>query len=292
MGLAWQQGPLATGSVGHFLTPQPMPERLLFAEPLRRRMRVRFGEDGSPTARTSCSCTSRAAIRWPTSREATYVPRPWSPRTASPITATSARRSWFTVRAGGREANHAAWRYTALPRTPPCWTDGSRSRWRADGRLLRGRRTHRRTRRGLLPPHRHPVDLTPSRRPRRRPGDRRHPATLGALRIRLRAAVVCAPRRHRRIRAANPPTDRPSAPTRAWRATTTSATTRRAAWSYINAWPEVARVTNLVSFEPDKIDVYLDGKQLHLEPGQTVVPHGIDRGLDPDEILKKDRTQE
>ena len=43
MGLAWQQGPLATGSVGHFLTPQPLPERLLFAEPLRRRMRVRFG---------------------------------------------------------------------------------------------------------------------------------------------------------------------------------------------------------------------------------------------------------
>ena len=44
MGLAWQQGPLATGSVGHFLTPQPLPERLLFAEPLRRRMRVRFAE--------------------------------------------------------------------------------------------------------------------------------------------------------------------------------------------------------------------------------------------------------
>ena len=44
---------------------------------------------------------------------------------------------------------------------------------------------------------------------------------------------------------------------------------------------------HLVSFEPDKIDVYLDGKQLHLEPGQTVVPHGVDRGLDPDEILQK-----
>ena len=25
MGLAWQQGPLATGSIGHFLTEQPMP---------------------------------------------------------------------------------------------------------------------------------------------------------------------------------------------------------------------------------------------------------------------------
>jgi hypothetical protein len=47
-----------------------------------------------------------------------------------------------------------------------------------------------------------------------------------------------------------------------------------------------------VSFEPDKIDVFLDDRQLHLEPGQAVVPHGIDRGLDPDEILQKDHTQE
>ena len=59
----------------------------------------------------------------------------------------------------------------------------------------------------------------------------------------------------------------------------------RAAWSYVDAWPEVQRVRGLVSFEPDKIEVYLDGSQLHLEPGQTVIAHGVDRGLDPDEIL-------
>ncbi|MBV8294910.1 MAG: DUF427 domain-containing protein, partial [Mycobacterium sp.] len=62
---------------------------------------------------------------------------------------------------------------------------------------------------------------------------------------------------------------------------------KRAAWCYTNAWPEVGRVSNLVSFEPDKIDVFLDGKQLHLEPGQTVISHGIDRGLDLDEILQR-----
>src|ERR1700742_5258260 len=44
MGLAWQQGPRATGSIGHFLTEQPLPERLLYAESLRRRMRVRFAD--------------------------------------------------------------------------------------------------------------------------------------------------------------------------------------------------------------------------------------------------------
>ena len=44
MGLAWQQGPLAAASVGHFLTPEPLPQRLLYAEPLRRRMRVRLAD--------------------------------------------------------------------------------------------------------------------------------------------------------------------------------------------------------------------------------------------------------
>ena len=43
MGLAWQQGPLAAGAAGRFLVPDPLPERLLYAEPLRRWMRVRFG---------------------------------------------------------------------------------------------------------------------------------------------------------------------------------------------------------------------------------------------------------
>jgi len=43
MGLSWQQGPLAPGAIGHFLVPDPFPDRLLYAEPLRRRMRVLFG---------------------------------------------------------------------------------------------------------------------------------------------------------------------------------------------------------------------------------------------------------
>ena len=43
MGLSWQQGPLSTGAIGRFLVPEPLPMRLLYVEPLRRRMRVRFG---------------------------------------------------------------------------------------------------------------------------------------------------------------------------------------------------------------------------------------------------------
>jgi Domain of unknown function (DUF427) len=58
----------------------------------------------------------------------------------------------------------------------------------------------------------------------------------------------------------------------------------RAAWSYLDAWPEVRRISGLISFQPDKIPVQIDGIRLHLEPGQTVVPHGIDRDLTTDEM--------
>jgi len=43
MGLSWQQGPLSPRAIGRFLVPDPLPKRLLYAERLRRRMRVRFG---------------------------------------------------------------------------------------------------------------------------------------------------------------------------------------------------------------------------------------------------------
>jgi len=60
-----------------------------------------------------------------------------------------------------------------------------------------------------------------------------------------------------------------------------------AAWSYPEAYPEVSRISNLLSFEPDIVSVQLDGRQLHLEPGQTVIPHGPDRELTVDEVLPR-----
>ena len=62
---------------------------------------------------------------------------------------------------------------------------------------------------------------------------------------------------------------------------------RRAAWSYEDAWTEVRRVSGLISFEPNKVEVDLDGGRLRLEPGQSVIPHGIDRELTPDEIASR-----
>jgi uncharacterized protein (DUF427 family) len=60
---------------------------------------------------------------------------------------------------------------------------------------------------------------------------------------------------------------------------------RRAAWSYREAYTEVGRISDLVSFEPDIVSVHLDGAQLRLEPGQAVIPHGPDRGLTVSEVL-------
>jgi uncharacterized protein (DUF427 family) len=55
---------------------------------------------------------------------------------------------------------------------------------------------------------------------------------------------------------------------------------RLAAWSYPEAYSQVGRISNFVSFEPDMVSVELEGAPLHLEPGQTVIPHGPDRDLD------------
>ncbi|HTX82808.1 MAG TPA: DUF427 domain-containing protein [Streptosporangiaceae bacterium] len=57
----------------------------------------------------------------------------------------------------------------------------------------------------------------------------------------------------------------------------------RAAWSYLNVWPEVGCVAGFISFEPDEVELTLDGGQLRLEPGQSVVPHGIGRELSIDD---------
>ncbi len=54
---------------------------------------------------------------------------------------------------------------------------------------------------------------------------------------------------------------------------------RRAAWSYLDAWPEVRAVAGFISFEPGEVTVTLAGRQLRLEPGQRVLAHGIDRNL-------------
>jgi uncharacterized protein (DUF427 family) len=67
---------------------------------------------------------------------------------------------------------------------------------------------------------------------------------------------------------------------------------RQAAWSYTDAYYEVRRISDMVSFEPEIVSVFLDGIQLHLEPGQAVVPHGPDRNLDLAELVHTENSGE
>lgn len=115
MGLSWQQGPLATGAIGRFLVPDPLPERMLFAEPSRRRMRVRYG--GAWIADSEDVVLLHEPGRYPVA----YFPLGDTAEGAlQPSEHTTRHRDlgptdWYTVRTGERSAPRAAWQYTELP---------------------------------------------------------------------------------------------------------------------------------------------------------------------------------
>ena len=193
MGLAWQQGPLAAGSIGHFLTAQPLPEHLLFAEPLRRRMRVRLGDDW--IADSENVLLLHEPGRYPVAyfplddiREGVLVAE-------DRITPHGdlGDMQWYTVVVGERRRPPRRVAAHGAARVRHCADPTGCVRVAGNGRVLRRGRTHRRTRRRPVPPHRYPGHLSPPRRSRRRPRDRRYAPAGGALRIGLRPALVRSP---------------------------------------------------------------------------------------------------
>jgi uncharacterized protein (DUF427 family) len=285
MGLAWQQGPLATGSIGHFLVEQPLPPRLLFAEPLRRRMRVRFAD------RWIADSDDVILLHEPGRYPVAYFPLG---DIEADILIAEGRvtqhrdlgdTQWFTVRVVDREANHSAWRHPALPSHAGVLAGRLAFAWRAmdafyeeDERIV-----------GHAADGYHRIDIrSTSRHLLVRDGeqviaDTKRPLALYESGFAPRWYV---PREDIDATFLKLVELQTFCPYKGICSYYDIGDHKRAAWSYINAWLEVGRVTNLVSFEPDKIDVYLDGKQLQLEPGQTVIPHGVDRGLDTDEVLQ------
>ena len=286
MGLAWQQGPLAAGAVGEFLVPEPLPARLLFAEPLRRRMRAQFADQW--IADSEDVVLLHEPGRYPVA----YFPHGdiqlgvLDPEDRVTQHGDLGDMRWFTVAAGERAANHAAWEHTALPAYASVLAGRVAFAWRAmdafyeeDERIV-----------GHAADAYHRIDIrATSRRLVVRDGDRiiadtHRPLALYESGFAPRWYV---PRDDVNEAALEPVDGQTFCPYKGLASYYTIGDRKRAAWSYTNAWPEVGRVRDLVSFEPDKIDVYIEGEQLHLEPGQSVVPHGVDRGLDPDEILHK-----
>jgi len=282
MGLAWQQGPLAAGAVGRFLVPQPLPERLLYAEPLRRRMRVRFA--GSWIADSEDIVLLHEPGRYPVA----YFPAgAIADGVLEPDGHTTEHRdlgatAWYTVRAGTGSKPRAAWRHTGLPRYAGELEGRTAFAWRAmdafyeeDERII-GHATDAYHRIDIRQTSRHLVVRSGDRVV----ADSGRPLALYESGFAPRWYVPREDIDQAALAAAEGQT---FCPYKGLCSYYDIGASRRAAWSYEDAWAEVGRVSGLVSFEPGLVEVHLDGTRLRLEPGQSVVPHGPDRHLSPDE---------
>ena len=115
MGLSWQQGPLSPTAIGRFLVPETLPKRLLYAEPLRRRMRVRFG--GTWIADTEDVILLFEPGHYPMA----YFKETDITSGTLELTGHTTEHpdlgptSWYAVRAGGKAAPRGAWQHTGLP---------------------------------------------------------------------------------------------------------------------------------------------------------------------------------
>lgn len=285
MGLSWQQGPLSGKSVGRFLTAEPLPKRLVFAEPLRRRLRVKLADEW--IADSEDVLVLHEPGRYPVAFFPLADVRPGvlvseNPPTRTPVFGAT---EWFTVKVGERRVVLGAWQYTALPDYAVELRGRVAFTWQAmdaffeeDERIL----GH-----AADPYHRNDIRQS-SRHLVVRDGARVIADTLRPLVLYESgfAPRWYVPRQDIDEKALMPVEGQTFCPYKGLASYYDIGEHKRAAWSYLQAWPEVARVANLVSFEPDVIDVFLDDRKLALEPGQGVKEHGIDRNLNPDEIQK------
>jgi len=282
MGLSWQQGPLSPGAIGHFLVPEPLPKRLLYAEPLRRRMRVRFGGDW--IADSEHVLLLFEPDRYPVA----YFPETGiTPGTLQLTEHTTRHRdlgltAWYTVRVNEHSAPRGAWKHTDLPayarelegRVAFAWPamDGF---YEEDERIV-----------GHAADSYHRIDI---RQASRNLVVRHHDRVVADTKRSLVlyesgfAPRWYVPRADIDQAALTFVEHQTFCPYKGICSYYDIGDARLAAWSYREAFSEVSRISDLVSFEPDIVSVEVDGTRLRLEPGQTVIPHGPDRELTVDE---------
>ena len=284
MGLSRQRGPLSPGAIGRFLVPEPLPQRLLYVEPLRRRMRVRFGGNW-------IADSENVLLLF----EPGHYPMAYFPE--ADISSGTLQRtehttqhpdlgltSWYTVRAGEQSTPRGAWQHINLPayanelhgRVAFAWPsmDGF---YEEDDRIV-----------GHAADNYHRIDIRQtSRHVAVRHGDRiiadtKRPMVLYESGFAPRWYV---PRADVDESALTPVDRQTFCPYKGLCSYYNISDAHLAVWSYPEEYPEVGRISNLLSFEPDIVSVQLDGNQLHLEQGQTVIPHGPDRELTVAEVL-------
>jgi uncharacterized protein (DUF427 family) len=278
MGLSWQQGPLSPGAIGRFLVPEPLPKRLLYAEPLRRRMRVRFG--GTWIADSEHALLLFEPDRYPVAYfpEADIIPGALQLSELTTRHRDLGLTSWYTVRAGEQSAARAAWRHTDLPAYASEFQARVAFAWPAmdafyeeDERIM-----------GHAADSYHRIDIRQSsrnlvvRHHDRVVADTKRPTVLYESGFAPRWYV---PRADIDESVLTQVEHQTFCPYKGICNYYDMGDARLGAWSYREAFSEVGRISGLVSFEPDIVSVQLDGTQLHLELGQTVIPHGPDREL-------------
>jgi uncharacterized protein (DUF427 family) len=290
MGLAWQQGPLAPGSIGRFLVPDPLPERLLYAEPLRRRMRILFRQKW--IAQSDDVVVLHEPGRYPVA----YFPKGdivgdvLKPGDRTTDHRDLGRTAWYAVRIGEGEVPRGAWEHTALPRFADILTDRVAFAWHAmdafyeeEERIV-----------GHAADAYHRIDIRQtSRHLVVRAGEQgmaesRRPLVLYESGFAPRWYV---PREDVNQTALEPAARQTFCPYKGLCSYYDIGGHRRAAWSYREPYREVERIADLISFEPDKVTLEIDGVVEHLAPGQQVVPHGADRNLTLDEISGANRPE-
>jgi uncharacterized protein (DUF427 family) len=254
----------------------------LYVEPLRRRMRVRFG--GNWIADSEHVVLLFEPGRYPVAYfpERDIVPgalQQTEHRTRHPDFGPT---SWYTVRAGEHSAPRGAWQHVELPAHAQELQTRIAFAWRAmeafyeeDERIL-----------GHAADNYHRIDIRQtSRHIVVRHGDRivadtRRPLVLYESGFAPRWYVARADIDESALTLVDLQT---FCPYKGLCSYYDVGDARQAAWSYRHAYPEVGRISDVVSFEPDIVSVQIDGTGIHLEPGQTVVPHGPDRDLTVDE---------
>ena len=279
MGLSWQQGPLSPGAIGRFLMPEPLPKRLLYAEPLRRRMRIRFGGIWIADSEDVLLLFEPGHYPMAYFREADV-----SPGILQRIDHTTRHpdlglTSWYTVRAGDKSAARGAWQHSQLPlcaselrgRVAFAWP-AMDAFYEEDERIL-----------GHAADSYHRIDIRQSSRRlvvRHRDriiADTKRPIVLYESGFAPRWYVTRADINESAL---TPVEHQTFCPYKGLCSYYDIGDAHVAAWSYRDAYSQVGRISDLVSFEPDIVSVELDGIQLHLEPGQAVISHGPDRDLD------------
>jgi uncharacterized protein (DUF427 family) len=284
MGLSWQQGPLGRDPDGTFVTAAPMPERALYVEPARRRMRVELG--GAAIARSDGAVLLFEPARYPVA----YFP---AGDIASGALERADRRTshtdlgeteWFDVVGGdGQLARRAAWRHVDPPPGAAALRDTVAFAWRAmdafyeeDERIL-----------GHAADPYHRIDIRrTSRHLVVRDGDRTVADTHAPL---VLYESGFAPRwyvsRSEIVPEALEAVEGQTfCPYKGVASYYDVGDARTAAWSYRAPFDEVSRIADMISFYPEKLTITLDGERLEPAAGQTVISHGPDRNLSVDEV--------